>query len=154
MIAKVNPKFGFALALLILAGIAGLSTYRLRESGKAAWWAEVSLLLRDELNTALILLERSQSAVRGFALTGREEFLEPYRSATNDLTKCVNTLQWHVKASKDARYQEILSRVQSLMYDRVADLEVVIRLVRSEGTTAAQTYISEGAGDRLQKEYR
>src|SRR5262245_34130646 len=113
MIAKVNPKFGFALALLILAGIAGLSTYRLRESGKAAWWAEVSLLLRDELNTALILLERSQSAVRGFALTGKEEFLEPYHQATNDLTTCVKTLQWHVEASKSPRYRETLATVES-----------------------------------------
>src|SRR5678816_1245841 len=104
MSAKVNPKFGFALALFILAGIAGLATYRLRESGKAAWWAEVSLLLRDELNTALILLERSQSAVRGYALTGQKQFLAPYQAATNDLTRCVKTLQWYANASRDPKY--------------------------------------------------
>ena len=153
MSAKVNPKFGFALALFILAGIAGLATYRLRESGKAAWWAEVSLLLRDELNTALILLERSQSAVRGYALTGQKQFLAPYQAATNDLTRCVKTLQWYANASRDPKYPGAVATIQSLMYERLADLEVVIRLVQSEGPTAAQKYIAQGTGENLQKEY-
>ena len=70
-----------AIPLVALLVAALSSSLVRRQADDADAWVAHTLEVRGELQRTTTLLVDAETGVRGYALTGREEFLAPYRQA-------------------------------------------------------------------------
>jgi PAS domain S-box-containing protein len=97
----VNLSFGLVLAVLLAnAALLYSNVHRLAENNAAVERAHKVLDGLDDVLATLIDAETSQ---RGFLLTGREPFLEPYRQAVRNLPGHLANLQGLTAADADQR---------------------------------------------------
>jgi len=78
---KVRFGFAFALACLAIVGVVSyLSVVRLNED---AAWVERTHEVLSRLELLLAAVTDSETAERGYVITGDESYLEPYRKSAN-----------------------------------------------------------------------
>lgn len=133
-------RSGFVLPLAIAAAVAMLVI------SEGAYWQAIRRLdnLRA-INAASSSLQRLQQGVlaaeagqRGYLLTARKEYLEPYQKALDEIAESFKQLDHDDGASTEGR--EVLGRLNALTDAKLAELAVAIRL-SDEGRSAASTHI-------------
>jgi CHASE3 domain sensor protein len=78
---KVRVGFGFALACLVaIAVVSYLSVVRVNENRA---WVEHTHEVLSNLESLLAATTDSETAERGYVITGDESYLEPYRLAVS-----------------------------------------------------------------------
>jgi PAS domain S-box-containing protein len=142
---KVGVGFAVALACLGVVGVVSyLSVVRLNDN--AAWVAHTHEVL-SRLESLLAAATGSETAERGYVITGDDTYLEPYRQSAAlaiDQTRRLRQLTADNRAQ-----QQRLDSVVSLVTDRLANLRTVIELRQNHGFVAAQTEILAGKGKRF-----
>ncbi|HZZ15521.1 MAG TPA: CHASE3 domain-containing protein, partial [Candidatus Sulfotelmatobacter sp.] len=145
-------RFGFVLALaclLIVGAISYLSVVRLSE--KAAWVDHTYEVL-NRLQSLVAAATDSETAERGYVITGDEKYLEPYRQSAR-LVEVEATQLRRLTADRPDQQQRINS-VAALAAERLADLRSVIDLRRELGFEAAKNEILTGKGMRFHDQIR
>jgi signal transduction histidine kinase/CheY-like chemotaxis protein len=99
--------------------------------------AEDIALLRSQLQDA----ERGQ---RGFVITGNEDYLPPYTTAVDAISRTIQRLRTATR--DDPRQQAALTELQAPVTDKLAELEETIALRRTEGFAAAQRLVNTDRG--------
>jgi CHASE3 domain sensor protein len=137
----------FSVVILLLLAV-GVTSYRsLARTSEAAGWRDHTRLVLaqlSELFTALMDVETSQ---RGFTLTGREDFLDPYHLGTEDAPKALAELQ---RLTVDnPQQQDRLKRLQVEVARKLDYAREVIVTRRRIGFEAAQAITLSGEGKRL-----
>ncbi len=137
-------NFGFALAILILftiGGVSYLNTVRLIEAERRQDEALEILARLSRLQSTMLDL---QSAARGFALTGDEAFLEPYRAAEEAFGPLVAELAGMVRGNTEMerRLEELLPHLS----ERITFSREIIETRRRDGLEAAARMIQTGRG--------
>ena len=147
--AKMNRPFdiwlvlglGLIVAVLAISGsLAYWNTYRLDVD--ATWVAhthEVMDLTDDVLRT----LVDAETGERGFIITGKEAYLEPYNAARQQLGGLMTTLQ--EKTIDNGPQQERIKRLQGLTTVRLDQLKEAIEL-RRESAEKVPGLIATGKG--------
>ncbi|HEX4151795.1 MAG TPA: CHASE3 domain-containing protein [Steroidobacteraceae bacterium] len=145
-------RFGFLLALaclLIVGAISYLSVVRLNE--KAAWVDHTHEVL-NRLQSLVAAVTDSETAERGYVITGDESYLEPYgRSA--QLVEVEATQLHRLMADRPDQLQR-LGSVVALATARLANLRSVLDLRRDMGFEAAKNEILKGKGERFHDQIR
>ena len=54
-------------------------------------WVRHTLSVRNQLANVLILMQRTETGQRGYLLTDRDVYLEPYNAAVGELTSAMGT---------------------------------------------------------------
>jgi CHASE3 domain sensor protein len=80
--------FGFAVLLVAVIGTAIISIQQQRSSAAV----RSALEIESQLNRAQTLITDAETGQRGFLLTGRENYLEPYLLAKRDLIAEIDNL--------------------------------------------------------------
>jgi signal transduction histidine kinase/CHASE3 domain sensor protein len=144
---------GFTFALLIFAGIA-LISYRSTRALIQAWdnvtdsQAEITKL--DEL---LWQLSETESAARGYVMTGEKFFLEPYAPAVKQVTDTLVTLDQSLAlASPNQKGQ--LNQLKPLIAEKLSLQRRYITSGESQGFEAAVRIFRAGRGHELMDEIR
>jgi PAS domain S-box-containing protein len=139
---KVGFGFAFALACLGIVGVVSyLSVVRLNED---AAWVEHTHEVLSRLELLLAAVTDSETAERGYVITGDESYLEPYRKSANVADVQASRLR---ELTADSQVQQKrLDSVVPLVSDRLAELQKVIELRRTSGYAAAQSEILTGKG--------
>jgi len=147
---KVGIGFAFALVCLGVIGVVSyLSIVSLSED---AAWVEHTHEVLSRLDLLLAAVTDSETAERGYAITGDESYLEPYRQAAQVVDVQASRLR---ELTADNRTQQRrLDSVLPLVSDRLADLRAVINLRRTQGFAAAQGEILTGKGKRFHDQIR
>jgi PAS domain S-box-containing protein len=147
---KVGLGFAFALACLgIVAVVSYLSVVRLKDN--AAWVAHTHEVL-SRLESLIAAATDSETAERGYVITGDATYLEPYRhSAALAMDEATRLRQ--LTADNRAQQQRLDSAVP-LVTERLANLATVIELRKNQGFAAAQTEILSGKGKRFHDRIR
>jgi signal transduction histidine kinase len=147
---KVQRGFVFALACLAVIGVVSyFSIVRLRED--AAWVQHT-----DEVIIRLELLfsgmTDAQNGHRGYAVTGDETYLEPYRLAVQTAESSVRRLR-ELTADNPAQ-QKRLDLLAPLISEQLAFGGDVIASRRSQGFEAARSQVLTGKEKRIHDQLR
>jgi signal transduction histidine kinase/CHASE3 domain sensor protein/ActR/RegA family two-component response regulator len=142
----------FALAVISLCVIA-FNSYSIilksqQDSASVGHTHEVIASLRLILSTAT----DAETAERGFTITGKDEFLDPYRQSVQRIDSEI--LKLRVLTAENPSQQSRLDSLQTLVGRRMAILDEVLKTRRSEGFPAAQALIAYGGGKQLHDQLR
>ncbi len=147
---KVRLGFAFALACLAVIGVVSyLSVVRLKENAASV---ERTHEVRNSLELLLAAATDSETAERGYVITGDESYLEPYRQAGAVVDGQTRRLR-ELTADNRAQQQR-LDSVVALVTDRLAILRAVIELRQDQGFAAAQGEILTGKGKQFHDRIR
>jgi PAS domain S-box-containing protein len=146
-------RLGFAFALLCLA-VVGIVSYRsvVRLDDNSAW-VEHTLEVLNSLELLLAATTESETAERGYVITGNASYLEPYRQAAAVVDAQARRLR-KLTADNPAQQQR-LDSVVPLVADRLAILRTVVEVRKEQGFAPAQSEILAGKGqdfhDRIRR---
>jgi PAS domain S-box-containing protein len=147
-----NVQVGFAFALLCL-GIVGLVSYssvvRLNENAQRV---EHTHEILNRLGLLLAAATDSETAERGYVITGDEIYLDPYRQSAQLVG--TEAAQLRRLLADNPAQQQRLDSVVGLANERLANLRLVIDLRRDQGFEAAKNEVLTGQGKRFHDQVR
>jgi PAS domain S-box-containing protein len=143
---------GFAIALICL-GVIGLVSYIsvMRLNAHAASVAHTYRVLGG-LGELLAAVTDSETAERGYVITGDESYLEPYRQSAQVIDRQTKALR-ELTADNPAQQQR-LDAVEPLVIGRLSVLRAVIELRKNQGFAAAQSAVLTGQGKQFHDRIR
>ncbi|HXI48004.1 MAG TPA: CHASE3 domain-containing protein [Steroidobacteraceae bacterium] len=145
-------RLGFALALICLGVIAVVSYVSVVRLNAHSASVEHTYRVLSGLEVLLATVTDSETAERGYVITGDENYLEPYRQAAQVIDRQTKLLR---ELTADNRsQQQRLDSVEPLVSNRLADLRAVIELRRSQGFAAAQSAVLSGKGKQIHDRIR
>lgn len=119
--------------VLALCGLAGYRAMRLLAVNEAA--TQHSRKISRAFELLLTTVTDAETGQRGYLLTGREEYLEPYRAARMRITQDLEQLKR--VAQDDSGRRPLLEQAEEATCDKMAELEQTIALAREQGREAA-----------------
>ena len=145
-----SALLGFPLVLVIWIGISShraLATYRqhLTEIGRVYLFLSGAQDLYGRLRDA-------ETGQRGFLLTGREVYLEPYESALKSIDRDLQAMK--NLAADIPGSAERLARIETLVADKRAELKETIDLYRTLGQKAAVEVVDTDRGKKIMDQVR
>ncbi len=140
-------------AFLLVLLIASLSYQGWRAYGRQSEELAINREVVRSTNTLLSSLKDAETSQRGFLLTGRDRYLEPYRRAVTSISSELNALAVviAVRSSDQAQRFETL---KPLVNEKVGELQRTIELRRSQGPEAALAIVLTDRGDILMEQIR
>ncbi|HSU39198.1 MAG TPA: CHASE3 domain-containing protein, partial [Polyangiaceae bacterium] len=144
--------FGYALAavtLLLVALFGYQTTEHLVENDHSVTH---TTLVRESIARLFAGVVEAESGQRGFVITGREDFLEPYTRAMSEIERNYNDLRALV-ADNPAQMRRA-EAIHALIAKRDTELKEVIGLKRTGGVDQAAKFITAGEGLRTMQELR
>ena len=152
---SLGAKSAAALAMpLTLLVVALIFSYRLQQD-IADTEADVrrALAIQGEIQTLHSLIAESATAVRGYLLTGRDDFLAPYRAAREELPVTLTTLRRNIR---DAEMKTHLGHIHQLLDRKLRSLDELSRDGGALSPTDLQAHLlaSKGVLDDLRIEIR
>lgn len=110
------------------------------------------LTVLQQVETFLSAVTDMETGQRGFVLTGREEYLQPYTEARNQIATLIAELQ-ALDAKGDLPHESV-QRIVQLTRDKTAELEKTIELRKTQGLSAALAEVQNDLGRRLMDSIR
>lgn len=152
---SLAAKSAAALAMpLALLGVSLLFSYRVqRDIADTEADVRRALAIQAEIQTLHSLIAESAMGVRGYLLTGRDNFLAPYRSAREELPVTLTTLRRNIR---DAEMKAHLEHVQQLLDLKLQSLEELSSGGRLSSPADLQAHLIESKAvlDELRVEIR
>jgi CHASE3 domain sensor protein len=147
---KVQLVFGFVILTFLGGGaISYRSTIIVSESDRLVRHTHEVL---ERLQDLLSATRSIESSYRGFALTGKESYLESYRSSILSVQQNeVAVGQSTMDNLKQQRQQQALER---LVAQKIQFGEMAISLRQTKGWFEAANAIRSGSGERLMDEFQ
>ncbi|MGH7295020.1 MAG: methyl-accepting chemotaxis protein [Polyangiaceae bacterium] len=143
---------GFALAFLLLLGIGTVAYRSIDALTRSSYSVSHAHQVLEHLETTLSLLKDAETGARGFALTGQDAFLEPHAHAVVALPATLRELRELMADSPGE--QRSLDKLDALAQAKLAELEQVIDLRRSQGLGPVAAFLTLGAGKRAMDDIR
>src|SRR4051794_19458151 len=84
---------GFALVLLLMCGLSTYVFISSRQAAEAAHWVEHTYQVVSLADDGLAGLVNMETGYRGFLVTGKDEFLEPYTAGKTLYQEKLKALQ-------------------------------------------------------------
>lgn len=142
----------FAFALLLLVGLSVIS-YRSTTSSLAT----VNLVSHtqeviEQLDGILSSLKDAETGQRGYLITGREEYLEPYRTALPTFEQAVGRVRQ--LTADNPEQQRRLDALEPLIQQRLAALKAGITLRQERGFESATQWTQTNQGKELMDQVR
>jgi PAS domain S-box-containing protein len=140
-------NLGFAVAILLLAWV-GWSAYRDGlESRTSARSVTHTYQVLEKLHALVSSLHDAERAQRGYVISGKDEYLQPYNRSATEVESDLTELR-DLTADNPAQ-QERLKVLAGVTARRVASLERTISLRRAQGLDPAIARILSGPGQAL-----
>ena len=98
----------------------------------------------NELESTLSLTKDAETGMRGYVITGKEQYLEPYNTATRSIQADLKPLAQLVR--DNPAQEKRVGELKKLMAHRLELCKVNIRVRREEGLLAAQNSVLNGNG--------
>jgi methyl-accepting chemotaxis protein len=143
---------GFVVGPLILAVV-----------GTIAYWNTTALIdsldrqrhsyqVLQQAELVAKLLIDAQNGQRGYILTGLDEYLEPYTTATSGTAAAISQLD--ELTAENPRQQARIERLKPLVNERFSVLAENITIRRESGLEASAARVSTGKGKRIMDDIR
>jgi PAS domain S-box-containing protein len=140
-------NLGFTAAILLLAWV-GWRAYRDGlESRNSARWVSHTYQVLETLHAIVSSLHDAERGQRGYVISGKDEYLQPYNRSVTDLKNHLSELR-NLTADNPAQ-QERLNALAGITTRRVASLEQTLSARREQGLDSALARILSGRGQAL-----
>ncbi|MCL1465934.1 CHASE3 domain-containing protein [Argonema galeatum] len=155
---KINRQFfqkvggGLGLATIILIAIVGESYQSLTQLVKTNSSVENSFFIIKKLDDVLSQMKDAETGQRGYIITGNNSYLEPYRAVNGEVIREVKILKQLTENSPDKQRQ--FDTLESLIANKLSELQQTIDLRKNKGFEAAQRVIETNRGKTLMDEMR
>ncbi|MEH1903906.1 MAG: response regulator [Nostoc sp.] len=147
---KIGVSFALSLATLTTIGLISYqSTNDLIETSRQENHTYQVLSQLEDLNLQVTNAETGQ---RGYVITGKQSYLEPYNAATQVLAQKINELQR--LTADNPKQQQQLDILQPLITQKLAELQETIDLRQNQGFEASQKVVLTDQGKQLMGEIR
>jgi len=135
--------------LLVIAAIGG---WTLHEVANSDYWVDHTREVMHVNEELLSAVKDAESAERGYIITGDDNYLEPYRTASAEI---LPTEQKLTQLTGDNRpQQDRISHLKELIDRRIAVFNDAVDQRKESGFTAAETVVVSGRGRAMMKEIR
>jgi CHASE3 domain sensor protein len=124
-----NLQIGFGLSLLLLVISSIVSYISITNLLNSSELVDHSSQVIQSLETVISTMKDAETGQRGFLLTGRDEFLEPYNGSYDKAL--LNTNKAADLTVDNARQQENVRVIKDIMLKRMTGLEQMINKKRS-----------------------
>ena len=152
MSLRLKVNLGFAVALGILCIIGSMAFWSTEQFARAARERKYSNDLRIQLSNLLGDLRDAETGQRGYLLTGKKEYLEPFVSGPTAATRRFGELLEFTQ--RDSLEQQQLKSLGPLIQAKLALLTQTIALHREGRSQAALARVTSGEGRRLMDSIR
>ena len=132
-----------ALAGAIVAGMFWLIARKQSEED----WVRHTLAVRNQLANVLILVQRTETGQRGYLLTDRDVYLEPYNAAVGELSSAIDETAKLV--SDNPRQRKAVEELRPLIAQKLKELRATIDERRAGRFDAALAIVDTDQGLRL-----
>jgi len=147
---KIALAFALVLAVLVTISVVSYrNATKMIENYRRVTHTQDVLVALDETQSAIADAETGQ---RGYILTGKEIFLEPYTAALKEIDSDLERLRR--LTTDNPNQQRRIALLKPLVSAKLEYLDQVITLRRERGFEAAQRIISTGYGRRVMDDIR
>ena len=147
---RIAAGFGLASAILVVIGAVSYRslTGLVETSDQAAQTQKVLGKLEDLLSQ----VKDAETGQRGYIITGKERYLEPYHAAIEVVGQDFKELR--KLTADEPKQQRRLDTLESLMAKKLAELKQTIDLRRNKGFSVALQVVLTDKGKNLMDEIR
>jgi len=137
-----------ALAALIMAAVFWLEARNRSDDA----WVQHSLSVRDRLYEVLTLVQGAETGQRGYLLTGRDNYLQPFTAAVEQLPDALDRMA--DLATADRRQRQTVVELRQLVNAKLAELRLTVEQRQVSGPDAAIAIVNNDTGFRLMQDIR
>ncbi len=120
---------------------------RIVDLGAANSAVEHTLLVRTEAGMLLSLLKDAETGQRGFVITGKQEYVEPYNAAVVELPKHIAAFRR--LTADNMRQQQNVDTFERLAERRITILREGVAARNEYGFESAAQIVGQGEGKRV-----
>ena len=140
-------RAGFALAMSILIVVGGVSYFSLLRMHEDRLLVDHAYQVISSLRLVPSTFAEAQAAIRGYIITGDEDFVQRLQKALSEVDAEMRGLR---RLTADNRVQQArLDALATIITERLSLLQEAVELRRREGFTPARQMVASGRGDRL-----
>lgn len=140
---KISSGAILILLMLLLGGVAAALTLgRMTETARAVRRGDEILQALDKTLTLAVDIE---AGTRGYVLTGRDEFLEPYHGARQELPGTLERMRALMSEGHEGQVER-LAELDSAVVERLAISDEIIHVRRTQGLQSAADVVGAGRG--------
>jgi PAS domain S-box-containing protein len=150
----LNWKLQLALgsAILTLLVVGAISYRGIGESSESNRWVRHTHEVLESLQDLLFAMQGVESSYRGFALTGKDSYLESYRASILGTEQDETTVR--NLTADNPEQQRQLPALEGLAAQKIQFGEKVISLRQTKGLEAAAEAIRSGPGQQIMEEFQ
>ena len=115
-------------------------------------WVQHSMAVRDQLDQVLNFIQAAETGQRGYLLTGRDSYLEPYTEAVAELPATLDRTAGLV--GDDPRQSHAVVELRRLVDDKLAELRTTIEARQGGHPEAALAIVNDDRGFVLMQDIR
>lgn len=136
-----------ALAFLFATAAIALTYLSANRYAEQTEWVEQGRVLSQTLQALLSALQDVETGARGYAITGDEGFLQPYRDALGPIE--AELARARELTADDARQRAHLAEIERLAAERVQAAAAVVRARGQQGEQASLDLVRTSTGKQL-----
>jgi PAS domain S-box-containing protein len=140
------------ISLFVVCTIALFSYQNIHAMEDASEQRSISREVRHQSMKLLSMLVDAETGQRGFLLTGKEQYLEPYNHAILEIPGFLKLLKSLNTSSRDQGLD--LERLEQLTSTKLGELNESIKLYRSGNMSQVRSILDSDRGKRLMDEIR
>lgn len=142
---------GFVIAVAIMTGVGAVSYLSLLEYRQNAQWVTHTREVLEKTKEVMSQVKDAETGQRGYLLTGKEKYLEPYRSATGDIDQKLKALRR--LTADNPNQQRRLNNLEPLIAKKLVLMEQAIK-ARSKDLESALQIIQTDQGQQSMEDIR
>ncbi len=144
--AAIAVTFG---ALLMLVSVTSMSTNQLIREAR---WVDHTKDALAELERVQATITEGETSQLGFLITGDEGYLEPYHRSSAALPEHMRRIE--AMTTDNAAQAAKARRLRELVMERLAQLDLAVRLTKADRGEEARAYVRAGAGRATMEQIR
>ncbi|MBW4429766.1 MAG: EAL domain-containing protein [Nostoc desertorum CM1-VF14] len=125
----------FVIVVGIMAGIGMISYRNLLEYKKNIRWVTHTYTVIENTKEVILQISNAETGQRGYLITGKGQYLQPYNIATNKIPKTLQVLRQLTRDNPNQ--QRRLSIFESLIAKKLASLKITVNLATNKNLPLA-----------------
>ncbi len=146
--------FPLALGIIISTGILAFSEIGSRELEQVVGSHSAALEMQSTLYQIMGLVTDAETGQRGYMLTGKAEYLDPYKDAQAKLPDRYQHLRELIAANGTDAQRDQVEQINTLMGKKLGEIEATIALYDRSGRQAAFELMDTGIGREAMDDLR
>lgn len=143
---------GYTISILFIVVFGAVAFYVSRDLLSSFEHRRQSNLVISEAGAVLSLVQDSETAQRGFIITGAESYLDPYQRSQRELPVAVRDFRETLEAAGQG--DGLVAELQQLIDQKFVEMNETIQLRRQSGFEAAAAVVMSDSGKQNMERIR